>query len=221
MVYKIKSGAHENKVCHCFYYFPFYLPWRDGTRCHDLSFHNVEFQVSLFTLIKRLFSSFLHMCACSVMLSSFSHVWLSMTPWTVAHQALLFMGFSRQEYCSELPCTAPGDLPDPGIELKSPASPALQADSLPMTHQVSPVPLHFLPLEQYHLHIWDYWYFSWQSWFQIVTHPAQHFTRCTLHILNKQGDNIHPCHTPFPMLNQFLSDSNCCFLTLILFSGGR
>ena len=33
-----------------------------------------------------------------------------------------------------------------------------------------------------HLHIWDYWYFSWQSWFQLVLHPAQHFAWCTLHI---------------------------------------
>ena len=34
----------------------------------------------------------------------------------------------------------------------------------------------------YHLHIWCYWYFSQQSWFQFVLHPAQHFTWCTLHI---------------------------------------
>ena len=33
-----------------------------------------------------------------------------------------------------------------------------------------------------HLHIWGYWYFSWQSWFQLVLHPAWHFTQCTLHI---------------------------------------
>ena len=44
------------------------------------------------------------------------------TPWTVAHQVLLFMGFSRQEYWSGLPLPSPGGLPDPGIE---PASPAL------------------------------------------------------------------------------------------------
>ena len=51
-----------------------------------------------------------------------------MTPWTVAHQAPLSMGFSRQEYWSGLPFPSPGDLPDPGTE---PGSPALQADSLP------------------------------------------------------------------------------------------
>ena len=50
------------------------------------------------------------------------------TPWTVAHQAPLSMGFSRQEYWSGLLCPPPGDLPNPGIK---PRSPALQADSLP------------------------------------------------------------------------------------------
>ena len=49
------------------------------------------------------------------------------TPQTVAHQAPLSMGFSRQEYWSGLPSPSPGDLPDPGTE---PGSPALQADSL-------------------------------------------------------------------------------------------
>ena len=39
------------------------------------------------------------------------------------------MGFSREEYWSELPCPPPGDLPDPGLEPTSPASPALQADT--------------------------------------------------------------------------------------------
>ena len=50
------------------------------------------------------------------------------TPWTVAHQAPLSMGFSRREFWSGLPFPSPGDLSDPGTE---PRSPALQADSLP------------------------------------------------------------------------------------------
>ena len=50
------------------------------------------------------------------------------TPWTVACQAPLSMGFSRQEYGSGLLFPSPGDLPDPGIK---PGSPALQTDSLP------------------------------------------------------------------------------------------
>ena len=50
------------------------------------------------------------------------------TPWTVAHQVPLSMGFSRQEYWSGLPFPSPGDFPYPGIE---PGSPALQAYCLP------------------------------------------------------------------------------------------
>ena len=50
------------------------------------------------------------------------------TPWSVAHQAPLSMGFPKQEYRSGLPFPSPGDLPDPGIKLQSPA---LQADYLP------------------------------------------------------------------------------------------
>ena len=49
----------------------------------------------------------------------------SATLWTVAHQALLSMGFSRQEYWSGLPFPPPGNLPDPGIEPTSPEAPAL------------------------------------------------------------------------------------------------
>ena len=52
----------------------------------------------------------------------------SVTPWTVAHQALLSMKFSRQEYRSGLPFPSPGDLPNSGIEH---GSPELQADSSP------------------------------------------------------------------------------------------
>ena len=55
-----------------------------------------------------------------------------MTPWNVGHQALLSMGFSRQEYWSGLPFPSPGDLPNPGIE---PRSLALQADSYHLSHQ--------------------------------------------------------------------------------------
>ena len=47
------------------------------------------------------------------------------TPWTLAHQAPLSMGFSRQEYWSGLPCPPPGDLPYPGIKPASLMSPAL------------------------------------------------------------------------------------------------
>ena len=54
-------------------------------------------------------------------LSHFSCVQLFATPWAVAHQGPLPMGFSRQEYWSGWPCPPPGDLPDPGIKPTSPA----------------------------------------------------------------------------------------------------
>ena len=62
------------------------------------------------------------------MLIHLSHIQLFMTIWAVAHQAPLFMGFSRQEDWSGWPLPSPGDLPNPGIE---PRSPALQTDFLP------------------------------------------------------------------------------------------
>ena len=92
------------KVSHFFHCFPIYLPWSDGTRCHDLSVLNVEFLSQLF------------------------------------HSPLSF--------------SSRGSL----------------------------VLLRFPPWGWCHLHIWGYWYFSWQSWFQLVIHPARHFTWCTLHI---------------------------------------
>ena len=62
-----------------------------------------------------------------VKVKSLSRVRLFATPWTAAHQAPPSMGFSRQEYWSGLPFPSPGDVPDPGIEARSPA---LQADAL-------------------------------------------------------------------------------------------
>ena len=50
-------GGPQNKVCHCLQCFPIYFPWSDGTRCHDLSSLNVEFEANIFTFIKRLTSS--------------------------------------------------------------------------------------------------------------------------------------------------------------------
>ena len=70
-----------------------------------------------------------------LLFSHFSRVWLLVIPWTVAHQALLSMGFPRQEQWSGLLFPTPEDLPDSGIE---PVSPALQADSWPLSHSGSP-----------------------------------------------------------------------------------
>ena len=57
--------------------------------------------------------------------SRFSSIQLFVTTWTVVRQVPLSMGFSRQEYWSGLPCSPPGNLPDPGVKPMSPMSPAL------------------------------------------------------------------------------------------------
>ena len=71
-------------------------------------------------------------------LSHFSCVQLIGTLWTVAHQALLSMGFSRQEYWSGLLCPPPEDLHNPGIKLSSPVYPDGQACSLPLASPGKP-----------------------------------------------------------------------------------
>ena len=134
-------GAQENEICHCFYFFPIYLPWSDGTGCQDISFFNVDFQVSLFMflfhLIKRLFSSSL---LSAIRMAS-----------SACLRLLIFL---------------------PAILI-----PASDSSS-----------------------------------------PAFHM-RCSPQKLNKQGDNIQPCHAPFSVWNQSVVPcpvaSNCCFLTHI------
>ena len=71
------------------------------------------------------------MCVC--MVSQFSRVQLFVALWTIAHQAPLSMGFSRQKYWSELPCPPLEDLPHPGIELCLFFLMHYQAVSLPLT----------------------------------------------------------------------------------------
>ena len=71
---------------------------------------------------------------------SLSRVQLSVAPWTVAHQAPLSMGFSRQEHWRGLPRPPPGHLPDPGTNLASLMSQRWQAGSLPLRPRGSPLP---------------------------------------------------------------------------------
>ena len=78
----------------------------------------------------------------TVWVKSLSRVRLFATPWTVARQASLSMGFSRQEYWSGLPLPSPGYLPNPRIE---PGSPALQADALSSEPPGKPIELLFAP----------------------------------------------------------------------------
>jgi len=70
---------------------------------------------------------------------SLSRVRLFATPWTVAHEALPSIEFSRQEFWSGLPFPSPGDLPSPGIESRSPA---LRADDLPSEPPGNPIRSH-------------------------------------------------------------------------------
>ena len=97
--------------------------------------------ISEFLFIK--FHLYYSLCAC--VLSHISRVQLFVTLWTVAYQAPLSMGFSRQEYWSGLPFPSPGDLPDPGIEAMCPA---LQAGSLLLSHRESPI-LHVFTIKPF------------------------------------------------------------------------
>ena len=83
--------------------------------------HRASYSVTALKILLLLFS-------CSIVPNSYA------TPWTVARQAPLSMGFPGQEYWSGLPFPTPGDLPHPGIKPASPVSPAWQADSLPLCH---------------------------------------------------------------------------------------
>ena len=74
-------------------------------------------------------------CCSPCVLSSFSRVRLFVTPWTVGCQAPLSMGFSRQEYWSGLPFPSLENLPDPGIESRSPV---LQADFYHLSYREDP-----------------------------------------------------------------------------------
>ena len=91
---------------------------------HFQTLHNISWGQN------HLHQKFLHVCG----LNSFSSPQLFATPWTVAHWGPLSMGYSRQGYLSGLWCPSPGDFPDPGIKSASPATPALQVDSLPLSH---------------------------------------------------------------------------------------
>ena len=119
----------------------------------------------------------MHACSVTSVMSD------SATSWTVAHQAPLSMGFSQQEYWSGLPCPPPGDLSDPGIK---PRSPALQADSLPLSHQGTPIICHqFSSVAQ-----------------SCPTLPVHHqlpeFTQTHVHQVSDAIQPSHPLSSPSP-----------------------
>ena len=107
-------------------------------------------------------------------MKSLSRVRLFAAPWTIAYQDPLSMGFSRQEYWSGLPFPSPGDLPNPGIE---PRSPALQADASPS----KPLLQLSKPLIQFSIVGWSYvpsLLFTWgQTMVEVVKIMATSFKR--------------------------------------------
>ena len=112
------------------------LPWNQLTSPLLLLLPKHPWSVSPFSPLPRdPYSSLsihrLHACRHAQSLQ----VWLFAPLWTVACHVPLSMEFSRQEYWSGLPCPLSGDLPDSGIKPASPVSPALQADSPPLSHR--------------------------------------------------------------------------------------
>ena len=94
------------------------------------------------------FISYMCVCVCTQLLSP---VQLFVTPCTVAHQPLLSMKFSRQEYWSELPFLIPGDFPDPRIEPMSPVFPALAGRFFTAEPCEKPIPSICIPEHKVHL----------------------------------------------------------------------
>ena len=110
--------------------------WRTGFLNAEVKWLEKRFRQDAMKSSPRL----MHTCA---LLSRFSHVQLFATPGTVAYQALMSMGFSRQEYWSGLPFLLQGIFPNQWLN----PSPALQRDSLPLSCQGSPDITHMLYLK--------------------------------------------------------------------------
>ena len=120
------------------------LPPALGPQAHSLHSH-------LRSSIKNTWSTRNGMLCRGCCAQSLSRVQLCATLQTVACQAPLSMGFSRLEHWSGLPCTPPGDLPNPGIEPVSRSSSALQADSFPLSHWGSPTTEYYSALKRMNL----------------------------------------------------------------------
>ena len=180
-------GAQEKKVCHCFHCFPVYLSWSNGIGCHDPSFLKLSFKpafaLSSFTFIKTFFNFFscsdIQFTSVTQSCPTFCDPMNHSTPGLPVHHQLLESTQTQVHWVSD-------DI-QPSHPLSSPSPPALSLSQhqglfqwVNSSHEVAKV-LEFLALGWCYLHIWGYWYFSWQSWFQVVIHPAWHFPWCTLH----------------------------------------
>ena len=107
--HSLPSGSYFASCCHC----PSWLPPGNASSLSPKDQPNSP--LLWFTLNLQSYFS-LSFTVCASMLSRFSHVQFFATLRTVAHQAPLSMGFSRQEHWSRLPCPPPGYLPNPGIK---------------------------------------------------------------------------------------------------------
>ena len=110
-----------------------------------------------------------------LLISRFSCVQLFASPWTVARQAPLSMGFSRQEHWNGLPCPPPGDPPDPGMELASLTSPALAGEFFTASDT----------LEAHHIILglfffFFFWVCVWFLSFGIILFRCMHFVACII-----------------------------------------
>ena len=117
----------------------------------------------------------------SLLLLYFSGIRLLVTPWTVAHQAPLSTGFSRQEYWSGLPCPPSRDLPDPGIELVILCLLLWQLGSLPLAPPGSPLTGIYRTRQ---LYFGILIYFSDSDYFSIISGTFSVFEFCFPWIIN-------------------------------------
>ena len=122
-----------------------------------------------------------------------------LTLWTIAHQAPLSMGFSRQEYWSGLPIPSPGDLPNPGMEPVSPVTSALQTDSLPAEPLGKPqtrVSVQFSSVTQLCPTLFDTMNCSMPG--LPVHHQLLEFTQTHVHRVSDVIQPSHPMSSPSP-----------------------
>ena len=94
----------------------------------------MKYRICVYVHVYKIYHLYKRFCACFVAQKCL----ILYDPMTAAHQALLPIEFSRQKYWNGLPIPPPEDLPDSGVEPTTSATPALQVDSLPLSHWGSP-----------------------------------------------------------------------------------
>ena len=171
----------------------------------------------LFLLLHQNIILFFHL-KFSCMLSPFNHVWHCVTLHTVAHQAPLFMEFSRKEHWSGLPFPSPGDLPNPGIEPLSLTSPVLGRSffttSTTWEAQSSPI------ISEFHFRlvkgILQNVYCEREGWHQKVWEPQTQCTSSNIHIFLSEIFPLSIQFAPLYLKVLFLNLIGCSLRLLLL-----